>query len=132
MNTRIDAALDVHADAMQLRARRTRLLATNIANVDTPNYKARDLVFGDTLARAMKTSLPMRSTDSRHIPLGRNSTGVAVHYRNPEAPSLDGNTVDKDMEQARFAENALRYQASVQFLQNRVGSLIRSLKGENA
>jgi len=133
MSTRLDAALAVHVDAIRLRSQRTQILASNIANVDTPNYKARDLSFGDTLAGAMGNRLPMKATDSRHLKDRGSvaSSHAQVLYRNPEAPSLDGNTVDKDLEQARFAENALRYQASLQFMQNRVGSLIRSLKGEN-
>jgi len=132
MSSRLDAALSVHVDAMRLRSQRTQLLASNIANVDTPNYKARDLAFGDTLSRAVDR-LPMKATDSRHLGArdGASGSQARVLYRNPEAASLDGNTVDKDLEQARFAENALRYQASLQFMQNRVGSMIRSLKGEN-
>lgn len=131
--TRLDAHLAVHADAIRLRGARTKLLASNIANVDTPGYKARDLAFGDTLAQAVEQRLPVRATHGAHLngaAGGDGSSTAQVRFRTPESASLDGNTVDKDMEQARFAENAIRYQASLQFMQNRVSSLLRSLKGE--
>jgi flagellar basal-body rod protein FlgB len=137
----IDDYLSVHANALKLRSQRTSILASNIANADTPNYKARDLVFAEVLKqsnlpnakRSSKLSLSgsMQTTDSRHIKL-RSSSGhsAPIMYRNPEQASLDGNTVDKDLEQARFAENTIRYQASLQFINSRVSGLIRSLRGE--
>lgn len=137
----IDDFLSVHATALQLRSQRTSILASNIANADTPNYKARDLVFAEVLkqsnlpnaARNSKLALTgsMQTTDSRHIKTRSSSgAGAPVMYRNPEQASLDGNTVDKDLEQARFAENTIRYQASLQFINSRVSGLIRTLRGE--
>ncbi len=144
-NNPLDAHLAVHESAIRARGLRTKLLASNIANVDTPNYKATDLAFGDTLAAArtargdtpaLALAAPVGTSSgahAAHLPLraGRVEPGVGkVMYRYPDAPSLDGNTVDKDTEQARFAENAVRYRASLQFFQSRVSGLIRSLKGE--
>jgi flagellar basal-body rod protein FlgB len=139
--TMIDDYLSVHANALQLRSQRTSILASNIANADTPNYKARDLVFAEVLkqsnlpnaVRNSKLALndSMQTTNSRHIKT-RASTGhsAPIMYRNPEQASLDGNTVDKDLEQARFAENTIRYQASLQFINSRVSGLMRAIRGE--
>lgn len=140
----IDSFLATHADALRMRNKRTHLIASNIANADTPHYKARDISFGTELARAGGTKLALTSprgvastamaTHSRHIAIDREGalgTGSArVMYRVPESASLDGNTVDKDVEQSRFAENSMRYQASLEFLGSRVKGLIRALKGE--
>lgn len=139
----IDSYLATHANALRLRNRRTQLLASNIANADTPNYKARDLSFGSELARAGGRQLTLTAPEGRsalasrhggHIALNREGTvgtgSTRVLYRVPESASLDGNTVDKDVEQSRFAENTLRYQASLEFLGSRVQGLIRALKGE--
>ena len=126
----LDGLLSVHADALRLRARRTTLLAENIANGDTPGYKARDLDFGDALSKAGAGTLPLARTAAGHIPHAPHGGAARVLYRVPDGPSLDGNTVDKDQEQARFAENAMRYEASLQFAKKRVDSLVRTLRGE--
>jgi len=140
----IDKFLATHANALHLRARRTHVLASNIANADTPNYKARDLAFAEVLrdANGKKSILPMpggslsapsnalKSTNSRHITKSVSTTDAKLMYRQPEQASLDGNTVDKDLEQARFAENTVRYQASLSFINSRVSGLIRTLRSE--
>lgn len=143
----IDDFLAVHADSLRLRSQRTKLLASNIANADTPNYKAKDMAFAEVLkdagattgATGRRISLAgsqgsgsgLSTTDSRHI-VSRFSKGssAAVMYRLPQEASLDGNTVDKDLEQARFAENTIRYQASLEFINSRVSGLIRALRSE--
>lgn len=137
----IDNFLATHAESLQLRARRTKILATNIANAETPNYKARDLAFAEVLRDAngtqansnklaMNGGSSLRTTDPMHINGSRTSSNAQIMYREPLHASLDGNTVDKDQEQARFAENTVRYQASLQFINSRVNGLIRALKGE--
>lgn len=140
----IDSYLATHASALRMRNQRTQLLASNIANADTPNYKARDISFGRELARAGGERLALAkpqglpggisAAHGRHIAIDRlgslASGSHRVMYRVPESASLDGNTVDKDVEQSRFAENTLRYQASLEFLGSRVKGLIRALKGE--
>ena len=136
----IDNFLSTHADSLQLRARRTKILATNIANAETPNYKARDLAFAEVLrdAKGMHGgsrlathgNTPLRTTNPQHMSGTRTTKHAQVMYREPLHASLDGNTVDKDQEQARFAENTVRYQASLEFINSRVNGLIRALKGE--
>ena len=140
----IDDFLATHANALQLRARRTQVLASNIANADTPNYKARDLAFAEVLhdvkgtgathgsggGQLKPTGGPLHTTNGRHIGTGVTSNNAQLMYRQPEQASLDGNTVDKDLEQARFAENTVRYQASLKFINSRVSGLIRTLRSE--
>lgn len=142
----IDKFLATHADALQLRARRTQVLASNIANADTPGYKARDLAFAEVLhdvkgtgssaatsGNRLKLSASndaLHTTNSRHISTAPSTGHALLMYRQPEQASLDGNTVDKDLEQARFAENTVRYQASLEFINSRVSGLIRTLRSE--
>ncbi len=136
----IDKLIGVHSEALQVRAQRTKLLASNIANSDTPNYKARDIAFADTLKDAgwhnTRATQPnqlqatMNTTHKNHMNVNSSGTAATIMYRQPNHASLDGNTVDKDAEQARFAENAVRYQASLEFIGSRIGSVIRTLRGE--
>ncbi|WP_077147284.1 flagellar basal body protein [Sphingopyxis sp. KK2] len=104
----------IHASALQLRSQRMMMLASNIANAATPNYKARDLDFSKALDLAQQ---------------GGSMEG-AVRYRVPVQASLDGNTVEMATEQTAFAENALAYRSSLSFLSGRVNTLTRALKGE--
>lgn len=104
----------IHATALQLRSQRMAMLASNIANAATPNYKARDMDF----AAALQNASAGEPVDS------------AIGYRVPLQPSLDGNTVELSTEQTAFAENALAYRSSLAFLQGRIGTMMRALKGE--
>lgn len=127
----IDAQLGIHADALRVRARRTELLASNIANADTPNYKARDLDFRAALEQARGAqSSALRTTHASHISTAALGGALEVGYRVPYQASLDGNTVDSQQEQAAFAENSVRYQATLTFLNAKVNSLRGALKGE--
>lgn len=130
----IDSAFGIHAQAMQLRSRRAELLATNLANSDTPNYKARDVDFKSVLkdAAGAQSGEQLRVTHNRHMahPRPDESAAGSVAYRVPEQPSLDGNTVDPQVEKAAFLQNAVSYQASVRFLDSRVRGLIGALRGE--
>jgi len=139
MANSIDNFLGVHAQALVLESRRTQLLAANIANVDTPNYKARDLDFKTALANAASAdgggsggTLALRATNSAHQP--GNAAGVnndpALLYRVPMAPALDGNTVDEQLEQAAFAENSVRYQATLTLLGGKLRSLMTAITGQ--
>jgi len=126
-----DSALGIHAKALEVRGQRTELLASNIANADTPGYKARDIDFRAALSSAggqIRTG--MRGTNERHIVTGNDAGSTSLLYRVPLHPSLDGNTVDGQLEKAAFAENALRYQASLTFLDRKFKGLISALKGE--
>ncbi|MEE4637541.1 MAG: flagellar basal body rod protein FlgB [Wenzhouxiangella sp.] len=132
MSLNIDKHFGVHAQAVQLRSQRTELLAANIANADTPGYKARDLDFQSVLRRTAETGEGLRVTHERHmLPNGAAPGQAPVLYRVPIQPSLDGNTVDVQQEQAAFAENAVRYQASLEFLSGRVRGLITAIKGQS-
>jgi flagellar basal-body rod protein FlgB len=137
----LDSYLGVHAAALSLREKRTELLATNLANADTPGYKARDLDFKRALEAATSsqsngtggTAGGLKTTQAAHIGASSSPAGVdpsSVKYRTPLAPSLDGNTVDPQLEQAAFAENAVRYQATLTFLSSRFRSLMTAITGQ--
>ena len=125
----LDKALGIHDDALLLRSRRATLLASNLANADTPNYKAQDIDFRSALKAASKTDVSMTQTHQRHL-VGAHSTEGQLQFRHPHQPSLDGNTVETQVEQALFAENAVQYQASLQFVGNKFKSLSAAIKGE--
>jgi len=130
----LDHYLGIHPAALKLRTQRTELIANNLANADTPNFKARDLDFRRVLANAagVASAPVMRVTDGRHIAAGVDAASGAGQqlYRMPLAPSLDGNTVDAQLEQAAFAENAVRYQASLNFLSGKFRSLMTAITGQ--
>jgi len=109
-----ESLFGIHGTALELRSQRMSMLASNIANAATPNYKARDMDFAQALRKA---------SDGESIE-------SAIEYRVPLQPSLDGNTVEMSTEQTAFAENALAYRSSLSFLQGRVGTMMRALKGE--
>lgn len=110
----IDSLFGIHASALKLREQRMSMLASNIANAATPGYKARDIDFSSALQMAE----------------GGQSPEAAIRYRIPVQPSLDGNTVELATEQTAFAENALAYRSSLSFLNGRIGTITRALKGE--
>jgi flagellar basal-body rod protein FlgB len=132
----IDSYLGVHARALSVEARRTELLAANIANADTPNFKARDLDFRAALAGAgaggaAPGDLALQPT--RGALPGDSLGGIddaALRYRTPTAPSLDGNTVDEHLEQAAFAENSVRYQATLTLLSGKFRALMTAITGQ--
>ncbi len=136
MALNLDSYLGVHAEALKLQSRRMEVLADNLANVDTPNYKARDIDFKAALAQAGSpgATLPMSTTAPDHLG-GTSATGDgdvsgALKYRVPLAPSLDGNTVDAQLEQAAFADNTVRYQATLTFLSSRLKNLLTAITGQ--
>jgi flagellar basal-body rod protein FlgB len=134
MSSRIDEMLQFHQTALTLRAARQELIASNIANADTPNYKARDINFASALQSAMSGTsekLAMASTAPNHLEgaTGGSVMGAPVLYRKPLQPSADGNTVDMDVERAQFADNALRYEASLKFVSDEVKDVLTALQG---
>ena len=132
MNKLIDAALGIHPQALTLSAQRLEVLAGNMANADTPGYKARDIDFRSALQSAMAQTdaQRLRTTRPGHLPLDTTASTAATMYRVPNHPSLDGNTVDSQLEQAAFGEAAVRYQASLDFLGARVDGLRKALRGD--
>jgi len=132
MTSRIDSALQFNQTALSLRSARQELLASNIANADTPNYKAKDIDFASALQGAMAgntANLPLATTSISHLSgaTGESVMGAPVMYRNVLQPSADGNTVDMDVERAQFADNALRYEASVMFVSSKVKDVLAAL-----
>lgn len=131
MRFSIDSYLGIHDDALVLRSRRMEMMASNLANADTPGYKARDIDFRAALGEAQDAQgVRMRATHAGHMPVAEGVLGQELKYRVPTQPSLDGNTVDPQLENAAFAENAARYEASLMFLNRKIGGLRSVLKGE--
>ena len=139
----IGDALSYHGDALKLRAERQRVLASNIANADTPNYKAMDFDFKTALANATTGAAPVVTpgaataarTDHRHLEAGTSPStldlaGVEMQYRTPAQSSIDGNSVEMDAERASFADNAVRYEASVRFLNAQIKTLTMAIQGQ--
>ena len=125
----VERYFGVHGSALALRARRLDLLASNIANAATPNYKARDVDFAGSLRVAEKRGA-LSATSPLHIAHPGAGAARAPGFRVPVQPSLDGNTVELATEQALFGENAVRYQSTLAFLNGRIGSIMAALKGE--
>jgi flagellar basal-body rod protein FlgB len=120
--------LGIHQHALQLRAQRNEILASNIANASTPNFKARDLDFLSELEKHQPGEA-MLSSNQQHMNSLPTTSGP-VQYRLPTAESLDGNTVELHVEQMQFAENVMKYQASLNFLNNKITGLMSAIKGE--
>jgi flagellar basal-body rod protein FlgB len=137
MPLNLDTYLGVHQDALKLYAQRTAVLANNIANADTPNYKAQDLDFRAVLAGTGSGStggaaLALAATNGAHVSGTTATPGATtgLKYRVPLAPSLDGNTVDVQLEQAAFADNSVRYQAALTFLSSKFKDLMTAITGQ--
>lgn len=130
MLNRIDKEIAFVRSALDLRARRQEVLASNLANADTPNYKARDLDFAAALRGALGASgglagpLSLARTQSGHLDGSGKGAVAALKYRSALQPSLDGNTVDMDVERAHFTDNALHYQ----FLLDRASAAFSTMK----
>lgn len=133
----IGKSFEFYQKALALRQQRQEILATNIANADTPNYKARDIDFSATLRQALgqggglprlpDTSLTL--TSPRHIPAKAHTPAPAEElYRVPLQPSLDGNTVNMDVERVQFADNTTRYQTDLQVLNQRIKYMLSALQ----
>ena len=127
----ISQKLDSLGATLKLRAQRQQMLATNIANADTPGYKAMDFDFAAALNRAAGSRIGLATTRPGHL-AGRSGdlAGVTVKYRIPAQDSIDGNTVEMDRETALFTENALAYQASAQFLGDTIRSMRLAITGQ--
>ncbi|MDR0565282.1 MAG: flagellar basal body rod protein FlgB [Azoarcus sp.] len=136
MENLLERDLRVHHTALNLQAYRQQLLASNIANSDTPHFKARDIVFRDALDSALgrgkwEHSLPLLKTNARHIgEPAKFSPEDFVRYRTEWQSAVDGNTVDMDMERAAFAENSVHYEASVTFINGLLRSMQTAITGQ--
>ena len=126
-----NSALGVHEPALHLYGQRANVLSANLANSDTPNYKARDVDFKETLSRQVAgKGAALTTTSGRHIQPQGYVSGGELMYRVPVQPSLDGNTVESHIEKSEFLENAVRYQASLQFLSSKFKGLKSAIRGE--
>lgn len=134
MINKLDEVVRFQQTALNLRAARQELLASNIANADTPNFKAKDIDFASALRNALggtSEKLPVVETSPAHLAGGSGDSimGAPVMYRRPLQPSADSNTVDMDVERAQFADNALRYEASVVFVNEKLKGILSAIQG---
>jgi flagellar basal-body rod protein FlgB len=128
----LDKVFQFHQDALNVRAFRQQLLAANIANADTPGYKARDIDFAAALREAhsgQALTATLRASNERHLSGAAQEDPAAALYRSPQQPSIDGNTVDMDVERSRFAENAVHYDANLTFLNHQIKLMLAALQG---
>ncbi len=124
MSISFDRALGIHPYALELRTERARILAGNLANVDTPGYLARDVDYKSILSRV-----------ASQVETSRQSSSVSMSeldhplYRVPEQPSLDGNTAELGVEQGKFANNAMEYQTTLAFLNMKISGIAKAIEG---
>jgi flagellar basal-body rod protein FlgB len=118
----------IHEKALQVRNQRMELIARNISNSDTPHFKARDLDFRKAMDDAMRP--PIQATQGAHFRTGDIGGADALRYRVPFNASADGNTVEMSVEQARYGKAAADYQATLMFLEQRIGGIRKALRGE--
>lgn len=120
---------DLEARSLSLCETRSGLIARNLANANTPNYKSVDLNFTEALQQA-NHSQSLTLSNQHHLQSQQSADGETMYYRIPMQNSQDGNTVDDEIERKNFIENALRYQASMGFAQNKASNLLKAIKGE--
>ena len=125
----LDALFKADATALSLRQKRMEILGSNIANAATPHFKARDIDFESAYKSALNNG-ELTKTANAHIDVGGTADSAEVRYRVPLSPSLDGNTVELHVEQVQFAENATHYEATLSFLNGRINTMRKALKGE--
>ena len=134
----LDKFFGINQQALKIHSRRSEVLAGNMANADTPGFKARDIDFKAALqqVKGEMGAGTLRTTNAKHISSAGTAPGRLddvlgeMKYRTPSQPSLDGNTVDSLKEKAAFMENALLYQTNLQFLSGKIKHLKAALKGE--
>jgi flagellar basal-body rod protein FlgB len=137
MSGKLDDYLRLNETAINLRAQRQQLLASNIANADTPNYKARDMDFSKSLQsaldRSQSSTMPLTKTNPAHLDSNGDGTagadGATLLYRTPLQPSADGNTVDMDVERNQFADNAVRYEAGLTLITSQIKDMLAVIQG---
>jgi len=133
MSISFDSALGIHETALRLRGQRAGILANNLANIDTPNFKARDLDFKQILNQQTSggDTFGMQMTNERHMSTDSVfGEDASLLYRTPQQPSIDGNTVEDQIEHAEYMKNSLAFQASFQFLNSKFQSLKTAIRGD--
>lgn len=133
----LGTSFQLHEQALYIQARRAQLLAANLANADTPNYKALDINFNQALQKAAGTSQSvtrsvdnLRRTHQKHISSKSLPAGMEPLFRVPRQASLDGNTVEAEAEMSAFNDNSIRYVASLRFINSKINGLMTALRGE--
>ncbi len=136
MINRLTDALKFQTEALVLRSERQRLLASNIANADTPGYQSRDIDFSRALREAtgqIATSGALNTTSSGHLaPLAGARGDSQKLYGTAAQTNLDSNSVDMDRERANFADNAVKYEATLRFINGSVRTTLDAMKSHNA
>lgn len=120
----------IHEQALKLRDQRSSQIANNLANINTPNYKARDIDFKQVLNENMTGQNMKMVTDAPGQVQGQSSFSAKLMYRTPYQTSLDGNTVDKNIEASEFTQNAVNYKASLTFLDGKIKSMMKAIRGD--
>lgn len=121
----------IHEQALLLHGQRMGVIATNLANADTPGYKARDIDFSAVLSQSDESTLPLRMTEAAHMSLTEGGAEASdLKFRMPYQASLDGNTVEMPVEQAAFSENNVRYQASLTFINLQIAQMQLAIAGQ--
>jgi flagellar basal-body rod protein FlgB len=135
MINRLTDTLNFQSEALVLRSERQRLIASNIANADTPGYVARDMDFSKALREATGQSAAagqMTATAAGHIqPVGGARADAQLRYATPSQTNLDRNTVDMDRERASFADNSVKYEATLRFINGSVRTMLDAIKGQS-
>lgn len=136
MLDKLTQGLNFHGNALLVRAERQRAIASNIANADTPGYVARDVNFAAAMREASQGHSPLAgaaTTDPRHMPLPTAQFGggqSTLGYARQTQPSLDNNTVDLDSERANFVDNAVRYEATLRFINGQAKGMLSAIQGQ--
>lgn len=144
MFANLTSTLDFHSKALVLRAERQRVIASNIANADTPGYAGRDINFKDAMGAAAGSSTQLQAltpsapspdgtTHARHIALQASTTSLgssALSYTTQTQPAMDGNSVDMDRERANFVDNSVRYEATLRFINGQSKTLLSAIQGQ--
>ena len=130
----LDTTLQFHVEALNVRALRQQVLASNIANADTPGYKARDIDFRKSLEDALVGRVPtaaLARSAAAHMSSPAQTGGASgpLLYRTVLQPTLDGNTVDMDVERAQFAENAIHFEANLTFINSQLKAMLAAIQG---
>ncbi|MBC7404978.1 MAG: flagellar basal body rod protein FlgB [Cytophaga sp.] len=132
---KLDEFMGFHEAALSIRGQRQQMLASNIANADTPNYKARDIEFSAAMSHALNrsgtsgTSTDLTKTSTSHLNAQNSVGGTPALYRTVVQGSVDGNTVDMDVERNQFADNAIRYEASLTILNMQIRNMLAAIQG---
>lgn len=125
----MDNLFGIHGQALKLKSARAEVLANNLVNSSTPGFKARDFDFQAELKNEVERQTQLQKTHQMHTQAGDNHKQVKLSYRTPVQTSTDGNTVENDVEQMLYAQNALEYKATIGFIKHRTSKVIQALRG---